>query len=348
MSIRIQRSPGTARQIGEMLTKVNLIHGDVELVTIARRAAIGYADTGIVLEIDDDGTANTAHDLVSEVVKVCRDHAVELGDAWYQATFLSDEREVTSGTGKNKKTAMARASLAVCAFPIGDADVSDSPRTAAKAAIESEAAVAIRAISDFTSSTLTKLGDQVVQIAGAVKGLVDSQIEVARQIGNQQKGYITQGETLVELVRMNHAHQLAMAEAEASNKHADKLIDVAENFGIEWAKANLFNKPSSKGFKPDPNKPDSANIIGDVLHGLDDEKRGKLIELIGQDTFDLWVGASKASTDDEVRAIFMRVRDLWADKGPEEMEKISRGLPAILGADAVKLYAVFKDMGVAE
>lgn len=352
MGIQIRRSPGTARQIGEMLAKVNAVVGDVELVTIGRRAPIGYADTGLSLDVDQTDSHVRAEDLVSEVVSACREHSIEQGDAWYQATFLSAEREVSAGRGKNKVAAKARTTLASCAFPIGEAADGDSnPRTAAKAQIESEAAVAIRTISTWSEATLTRLGEKVVDIAGAVAALTVAQVEVVKQVAQQQKTYVTQGETLVELVRMNHAHSLAMAEAEASERHADQVIAFGKEFGMAWAKANLFGAGAKKagfseGFKPDPNKPDAVNILADVMHGVTEEKKAKLIELVGQDVFDLWLGASKVDTLDEFKAIMVRMRELWAGA---DMQKIGTGLAAILGPEVVaKLYAAFVEADIME
>lgn len=354
VSIQLRRSPGTARQIAEMLAKVNTIIGDVEVVVIGRRATLGYNDTGLAFDVDQSEDTIRAEDLVSEVVKACKEHAVEHGDAWYQATFLSAEREVS--TGKNKPKSKMRATLAMCAFPIGEADDGVSPRTAAKAQIESEAAIAIRTISDFTQGTLTKLGEQVVAITGAAAQLMSSQVEVVRQVAQQQKGYVTQGETLVELVKLNHAHALAMAEAEADEKHATEMIDFAKKFGMEWAKANLFTKASTKaradgkpGYTPDPNKPDNVNILADVLHNLTDDQKAKLIDLVGQDVMDLWTAAAQASTDDEFKAIMLRMRDLWQGKNEDEMRHIATNLGMILGPEsAMKLYTVFSEVGVAE
>lgn len=350
VSIQLRRSPGTTRQIAEMLAAVNTIIGDVELVTIGRKGLAGYNDTGLIIDVDHSRETIRPEELVSAVVQACKEDAAENGDAWYQATFLSAERPITTGKGKNATTTNARATLAQKAFPIGEADSSASARTVAKAQIESEAAVAIRTISDFASNTLVRLGDQVVQMAGATKDLIVAQVETQRQVAAQQKGYVTQGETLVELVKLQHSHALAMAEAEANKEHTDAVLSFAKQFGMEWAKANLFTNAgsakASPGFKPDPAKPDAVNILADVLHGLSDEKMAQLVELLGQDVMDYFTAASQVGTIDEFKAILVRVRDTWVDK---DMREIGIGIGKIIGPEAfAKLYTALVEGGLAE
>lgn len=334
-----------------MLTKVSTFVDDVEMVMIGRRAAVGFNDTGEVLEIDDTDGRPTAMELVRSVIETCREHAVKHGDGWYQATYVSAEREIKPSRARGEKKEKARATLGVFAFPVGDEP--EAGKNSGKAAIESEAAVAIRAISDFTTKTLERLGEQVVNISKAAGDLITSQVETNKQIAAQQKGYVTQGETLVELVRMSHAHQLAIAEAEEESKRMEALIGVAKDFGLEWAKANLFAKPSAAataaGWKPDPSKPDNVNILASVLMTLTEAQREGMIGVVGRPVYDVWMRSIDTTTDLAFKSVLLETRDHWADKTEDDMKVIGTQLAQIVGIENfAKIYTVLREIGIAE
>lgn len=114
---------------------------------------------------------------------------------------------------------------------------------------------------------------------------------------------------MTEKWRMDHEHQERILEHDSNKEKWQNAIKLAE-LALQYVMG-------SEGVQGTPGKPPLVGKMHAFYTSITPEERAQLIPIIGEDTLQIFEAAGNAETDDQAKAIFSKLRDVWGDKDPK-------------------------------
>lgn len=320
------------RQLIEAIANVLESRSKLDSIEISRRAGRrGWASTGLGVAVapDEEGAKNAGRrgqpqtdpaEAADILLELAQGHADEHGGALYRFLLLGESQR-----GGSRQLGKLTVDLR------DDADIETDK--------DVEAADLLRS-AGLMVDNLVKHNSTLL---GSTTGMVDKVVGLLDMATKQ-------GDALVQIKRMEFEHsdkrEDRMAEAEENERRDARLRDAMERL---WpALEDLARRwdPNMPNRKPKP-PGGLAGEIAAILEDLDENKRSELANALGETVWDLLQAASKATSDDETRAILQKIAEAWKGTDAKTGKALFEQVTKILGpAHAMALLGLVKRAGL--